>query len=316
MVLVASGGGTAAAGRHAPGVPSHDQVAEVTAGPVLRLGLRVLARTPDDWFQPHVQRRGQPGRTRHPAALAGGTDGVQGAASGDARVRGGSAVRAGGGQAPPAGRVLPGGLQQVHRVVLVQQPVPGQLSSPGRPAPGRIPGHDQDRVDRPAAPPATAPVPLLRVLARTPALIAVRVLARTLVVVPVRVLVRTLVLIAVRVLARTPVFVPVRVLARTRLGWGGTAEEEVQHGLHLELPGCPLCPGSVQVQRSFFYVLPGDLPVRVRQLPRGQAHIPRVLLPRPHVALPAAAVLLPHRRFRVQAGDLAAGEAPQRPRGP
>src|SRR6202453_4170192 len=314
MVLVAAGRGTAAARGDAPGAAGHHEVAERAAGPVVRLGLRVLARTPGDWFQCRVQCRGQPGRTRHPAALAGGADGVAGAAAGEAGVGGGGAVGAGGGDAPPAGGVLPGGVEQVHRVVLVQQPVPGQLSSPGRAPPGRVPGHDQDRVDRPAAPPATAPDPPLRALARTLILIGVRVLARTRVLIAVRVLARTLVRVVLGVLARTPVsaavLARVRAWARTRLGGSGAAEEEVQHGLHLELPGGPLHPGGVQVQSPPLDILPGDLPVRVRQLPRRQAHVPRVLLERPHVALPAAAVLLPRRRFRVQAGHLPAGEVP------
>src|ERR1700677_1914583 len=55
MVLVAAGRGAAAAGGDAPGTAGHDQVAQLTAGPVLRLGLRVLARTLGDWFECHAQ---------------------------------------------------------------------------------------------------------------------------------------------------------------------------------------------------------------------------------------------------------------------
>src|ERR1700678_3294181 len=46
VVLVAGGGGAAAAGGDAAGAAGHDEVAQLTAGPVLRLRPRVIARTP------------------------------------------------------------------------------------------------------------------------------------------------------------------------------------------------------------------------------------------------------------------------------
>ena len=249
VVQVAGRGRAPAPVGGAAGAAGADQVLQLAAGLVSLLLVRVLARAPGDGGQAGPEPGGEvSGR----AGLAG--DLVQGVPSRCAPVRDGVPVRPGHGDAPPCVRVVPGGAEQVHGVLLVQGAEPGQFRVPGRPSRPGIPGHDQHRVNSPAAPPAPA-------RARTRTRTRMRVLART----PARVLVR----VRTRILA--PVLV--RVLARVLAG-DGAAEEEVQDGLDLELPGGSLRAGGVQVQGTAFDVLPRDRRIRRGHLPGGQPGVP------------------------------------------
>src|SRR6202044_758386 len=81
VVQVAAGGGAAAARRGAPGVAGADQVGQLAAGTVARLGTGVVARTPGDGGQRGRQDAWGPGAGRVAAGQAGvgggGAVGVQ-----------------------------------------------------------------------------------------------------------------------------------------------------------------------------------------------------------------------------------------------